>query len=509
MITDAKMKFWIDNNLNVLFVGEAGVGKTARVKQAFDEAGLKWLYFSAATLDPWVDFIGIPKESQDENGIKFIELVRPRPFAYDEVEAIFMDEFNRSPKKVRNAVMELIQFKSINGKKFEKLRLIWAAINPDNIKALDGSDDLEYDVEKLDPAQKDRFQVHVDVPYKPDKGYFLKQFGEEISENAIDWWNDLDEKSRKSVSPRRLDYALNVFVKGGDVRDVLPSNVNITKLITELKNGSYVKLMKAVFAKGEVEQAKKFLSIRNNYDNTISRILKSEDMLRFFIPCVKEEDLINLMGQEKKVYEHVVENYNIYEETIKSILDVNSNPKLAKKLKKEPKLMQMAEDLKAKTMSAQFSQLTFSDPSLQIKPIVKNQYGVMFSSLGGQTFSNFINDSATISSAIRNGTQYRVGIYHKILQNISDTETYNDYLTALKVLSDIIGSSHKQSLKQVMYKGLPELFGYVVNKCSQTSISNPGSVVETSQQIISKLRVRNGRADKLEEFLYTNSKLYV
>jgi hypothetical protein len=503
MITDAKLKFWIENNLNVLLIGEHGTGKTARVKEAFDEAGMKWLYFSASTLDPWVDFIGIPKEAQDEKGNKYIELIRPKPFAEDEVEAIFMDEYNRAPKKVRNAIMELIQFRSINGKKFTKLRMIWAAINPDDVKSEDGTEDFQYDVEKLDPAQKDRFQVWVDVPFKPDKGYFLKRYGEDICENAIDWWNDLDPKARKGVSPRRLDYALDVYVKSGDIRDVLPPTVNVSKLITELKNGSYVKLMKAVYAQGNVDEGKKFLAIRNNYDNTIQRILKSEDMLRFFIPCVKEEDLVNLMAAEKKVYEHVIDNYTTYENTIKTILDVNSNPKLAKKLKKEPKLMQMAQDLKAKAMTTQFSQLTFASPNLHVKPTVKNQFGVMFSSLGGQSFTNFINDSATVGNAIRKGTQYRVGIFHKMLQNITDNETEADYFTALKILADIIGSSHKQSLKQTIFKGLPELLGYVVYRCSAASGGK-----ETPQSVIGKIRVRNGRADKLEEFLFTNSKIY-
>ena len=40
------------------------------------------------------------------------------------------DELNRAKPKVRNAVMELIQFRSINGIKFNNLRMIWAAINP-------------------------------------------------------------------------------------------------------------------------------------------------------------------------------------------------------------------------------------------------------------------------------------------------------------------------------------------------------------------------------------------
>jgi hypothetical protein len=502
MITDAKLKFWIENNLNVLFIGEHGVGKTARVKEAFDQAGLKWLYFSASTLDPWVDFIGIPKEAQDEKGNKYIELIRPKPFAEDEVEAIFLDEYNRSPKKVRNAVMELLQFKSINGKRFNNLRIVWAAINPDDVK-IEGSDDFEYDVEKLDPAQKDRFEVHVDVPFKPDKGYFLKKYGEDIAENAIDWWNDLDQKTRRSVSPRRLDYALNVYVKGGDIRDVLPANVNVSKLITELKNGSYVKLMKAVFAQRNVDEAKKFMSVRNNYDNTIARILKSDDMVKFFVPCLREEDLVALMATEKKVYDHVVDNLTVYDTTVKNILDVNSNSKLAKKLKKEPKLTQMAQNLKARAMSNQFSQYTFSNPNLSTKPIIKNRYSTMFGSVSGQSFSSFINDPA-IPNTIRKGTAYRTGVFHKIAANITDNETHVNYMAALKVVSDIIGSTHKDSLKTPVWHGIPELFGFLIKKAVDTS-----NGTETPKSILSKVKVSNGRADKVEEFLFTNSKLYV
>lgn len=209
MITDAKLQFWIKNNLNVLFIGEHGVGKTARVKKAFEEAGLKWLYFSAATLDPWVDFIGIPKEVEDpKSGLKYIDLIRPKPFAEDTVEAIFIDELNRSHKKVRNAIMELLQFKSINGRKFKNLRIIWGAINPET--PINESTELEYDVERLDPAHKDRFEVHVNVPYKPDHTYFHEKFGTNATP-AICWWNDLSPAAKKLVSPRRLDYALTVW----------------------------------------------------------------------------------------------------------------------------------------------------------------------------------------------------------------------------------------------------------------------------------------------------------
>ncbi len=124
--------FWVQNNLNVLFRGKHGVGKTAVVINTFNRHKLKWKYFSASTLDPWVDFVGVPREATDENGNVYLDLLRPREFAADEVEAIMIDEYNRGAKKVKNAVMELLQFKSINGKKFNNLKMVWAAINPDD-----------------------------------------------------------------------------------------------------------------------------------------------------------------------------------------------------------------------------------------------------------------------------------------------------------------------------------------------------------------------------------------
>ena len=121
-LIDAKLDFWINKNYNVLFIGKHGVGKTSMVKDAFNRAGLNWMYFSASTMDPWVDFVGCPKEIHKDDGTSYLDMVRPKQFHDDEVEALFFDEYNRSHKKVRNAVMELIQFKSINGRKYNNLR---------------------------------------------------------------------------------------------------------------------------------------------------------------------------------------------------------------------------------------------------------------------------------------------------------------------------------------------------------------------------------------------------
>lgn len=334
MITDEKLDFWIKNNYNVLFIGEHGVGKTARIKEAFEKAKLKWLYFSASTLDPWVDFIGIPKEAVDAKGNKYIDLIRPKAFADDEVEAIFLDEFNRSSTKIRNAVMELIQFKSINGKKFNNLKVIWAAINPENEK----DEENKYDVEKLDPAQKDRFQIHVHVPYKPDKTYFTQKYGTDLARNSIDWWTKLNAKEQESISPRRLDYILDTYIKNGDVRDLVPKTINMTKFMNTMKNGSYLSHMKDIISSGDKSKISAFISNRNAFDETIDTIVSSDKLIETFIPYVKDEDFTNLLAKNKKVYNYVTSNADKFTNQIQNIIKAKNMPKLCNKLKKDEKL---------------------------------------------------------------------------------------------------------------------------------------------------------------------------
>lgn len=244
MISAKNLDFWIENKLNVLLIGKHGVGKTAIILEAFKKHGLKYKYFSAATMDPWIDFLGVPKEALDKNGKPYIKLIRPQGFESDSVEAIFMDEYNRAPSKVRNAVMELIQFKSINGKKFKNLRFVWAAINPDD-------EEGTYNVEKIDPAQLDRFQIQVQVPYKPHKPYFQATYGE-VGLHAIEWWNELPNNIKDEVSPRRLEYAIQQVLRKGDPKDVLPRNSNIAKFVqvvalggTTKRLGELIKLAKA------------------------------------------------------------------------------------------------------------------------------------------------------------------------------------------------------------------------------------------------------------------------
>lgn len=374
-ILKSKLDFWIEKNLNVLFVGKHGVGKTATVETAFRRNNLKYKYFSAATMDPWVDFLGVPKEkvvddlpesfrlikdlaridtlyardwiqanwklnqeqSQDivnrvvksKSGINYLELVKPYDFALGKVEAIFFDEFNRSPKKIRNAVMELIQFKSINGVKFPNLRVIWAAVNPD--------DDETYDVEKLDPAQLDRFHVRWEMPYKPDVEWFREKYGERTADSAIEWWNELPDEEKPKVTPRRLQYAIDQYENNGDLRDVLPESCNPSKLLSNLTHGPVLQKLENFIKNKDTEEAKKFLTNENNYFSALRFIKNTKTMTNFFMPLLPKEKIASLIHEDERLFKHVLSNAidtHVFLEVCKQILETNSDGKMVKRIRR-------------------------------------------------------------------------------------------------------------------------------------------------------------------------------
>lgn len=307
----------IENSLNVLMIGKHGVGKTAIIKQCFESHNLKWRYFSASTMDPWVDFIGVPKEMTDERGTRVLELVRPAAFAYDEVEALFFDELNRAPKKVRNAVMELIQFGSINGKEFKNLKVVWGAINPDD------DEQSNYDVEKLDPAQLDRFQIQIDVAYKPDMKFFRKTYGE-MGELAVKWWSDQKPDVKNLVSPRRLDYALSVIRSGGDVRYVLNSRqVNVSEFTNSVNRGNPIRDLETLLTKSEAEIRKTF-SDHNELKRLMSDLVEDERFMKGLAHYLPEEETLSQLQPKKrrgKFAQYVEANPQQFEHVMDAVLN--------------------------------------------------------------------------------------------------------------------------------------------------------------------------------------------
>lgn len=272
IINKLRLEQYLKLKYNVLFSGRHGVGKTEVIKSVFEDAGLRWKYFSASTLDPWVDFVGVPKVI-DRDGSTYLDLIRPKFIQDDEVDAIFFDELNRAPDKVLNAIMELIQFKSINGYKLKNLKVIWAAINPED-------DDDTYSVNHLDPAHVDRFHVKIDVPFDVDKDYFNTKYPS-VGDTFITWWKALPENIRFTVSPRRLDYAADAFINDCRLEDFLPAESNVSKLRGMLKSLPFHEQISNVASAAEAEV---FLKNINNATKLLEMVkVKDALAIDFFV----------------------------------------------------------------------------------------------------------------------------------------------------------------------------------------------------------------------------------
>ena len=462
---NTKLDFWIKNNLNVCFIGRHGVGKTAMVKEAFDRHELNWRYFSASTMDPWVDFVGVPREKTENKipesfdiirelckvdtglavdwvinnwklpaesaktvvqhalnrneGVTYLDIVRPQFLASGEIEALFFDEFNRSPKKIRNAVMELIQFKSINGMKFPKLRFIWAAINPED-------DASTYDVEKIDPAQADRFHVSVEVPYRPNTEYFRKTFGQRMADSAISWWEELGEDEKSRVSPRRLEYALDVYVRRGDMRDVLPVSSNVSKLITALNTGPITEKLDNLMRTKDEDEARKFLENENNCTSALKYIPKSEPLMDFFLPLLPKEKLSSLMEMDDKICSHVMTKLDlepVFHNICKQISSANLNAKMVKKLRR---VLTENENLA----------LAFQKDRLENKDAVPAQ-----PHFNKNVKGDYLQKLLVLNNYKFDSINQRIQAYEKICKDIPLKLTDEEANLTLKLLNDIFGNT--------------------------------------------------------------------
>jgi hypothetical protein len=462
MVRDENLDFWIQHGYNVLFIGAHGVGKTSIVRDAFNRNGLSWKYFSAATMDPWVDLVGIPRERQDGNGEPYLDLLRCQ--GLDEVEALFFDELNRAHKKVRNAVMELIQFRTINGKPFKKLKAIWAAINPDG--------DDTYDVEKLDPAQADRFHVTVTVPYKPEKEYFVNRYGQLMARAAISWWNELPDAVKGQVSPRRLDYALDIHTKGGDIRYSLPEQCNVGKLLTTLQHGPVQDTLRKFVTANDTVAATSFLAVENNYQAAIGYVKKTAEMMSFFFPLLSAEKLA-VLASETNPLKHMlgdITEQKKYADCISSVYGTGTDKGACKEIANfARKSADVAEIIGQKTATSGRYQMgtNIEPPYFSKHPVPSDIYQAHIKDIArvcGETYDvktkRFLN------------TNDRKRMYGDVVKMIPDKLSLIEAIDTLRVLDGITRRSQDTTIHK-----LDHLMG-IVNHCFQQISGHTGQSLE-------------------------------
>ena len=222
---------FMKHEFNVLLIGLHGGGKTTVIEAIAAKLGLRLGCFSIPTTDVYADLTGIPVPNRDEGVIEFFYNQ-----ILDEYDIIFFDEFNRPPHpKAMGAVMELVQKKSINGRKFNRLKAVWAAINPP---------ESGYVVDDIDPAIIDRFHAFVELPWVYHRKFYIDKFGKAVGDALLLWTNHLSKSKRSTVSPRRLEYIGQVAVKSGGneklIKKTLPPNTldkaDIATLVSKLQH---------------------------------------------------------------------------------------------------------------------------------------------------------------------------------------------------------------------------------------------------------------------------------
>jgi len=312
LINIDRLRTYAERGRNVLLEGHAGVGKSSAILESF--GSLKYKYFSAPTLDPWIDLVGAPRDVfSEKHGAHVLTLVRPEWVLDADVEIIFFDELNRASPKVLDAVMELIQFKSINGFKFPKLRAVWAAINP-------ADDNGDYKVEELDRALRDRFQVQLRIPYDVDDEYFSKKYPE-TGQVFCSWWRTLNPTVKNKVSPRRLDYLAEAYHDGDPLGDYLPDDAPVAALRKALKMQPFHEQMDAIT---NDEDAAAFLKKGNNTTKLLELVkIKDKQALAFFrmYQHVVPAEFVQVIAPVANVVEAGKEVVMTFEDLLKELLN--------------------------------------------------------------------------------------------------------------------------------------------------------------------------------------------
>lgn len=409
MANEADLDFFIEFKLNAMFRGLHGTGKTSMMVEAMERNGIPYRYFSAPTMDPWVDFIGVPKVVWDEEKkMELLRLIIPEQFALGTYQCLIFDEINRAKPATRNAIMELTQFKTINGSKFNGIEFIWGAMNPEETEDAD----LSYDVEVLDPAQKDRFQVFVDVPFEPSKMWFEKHWGN-AGIGAVEWWNELDDKVKLNVSPRRLNEALEMFQRGGDLRFTIPEdNINITSLLTRIDTGSLDEKLEILLKQGQ-EQRERFFHNINNTTDTMNMVLSRRDFTEAFLPYMQKDLIAEKLIEDNGKWMEMIMMYGDGNTIVPIVANI-----IAAKQAPRPLRGQMKDFAKSRNLDLT-SALNFAEAVQQ----------------GMESVGKKQND--------------RFMALHGVIQNFNSEADLDSYANTVELLAKIINVAKEDSLKDI------------------------------------------------------------
>jgi len=115
------LRFYIKNGGNLMTFGPAGIGKTEMAMQACELEGYDFVYLNLSVLEA-PDLMGLPVVDE-RSDVKRSEYALPKMLpprgSLDKPIVLLVDEADKAKPELQNPMLELFQFRSVNGTKLD------------------------------------------------------------------------------------------------------------------------------------------------------------------------------------------------------------------------------------------------------------------------------------------------------------------------------------------------------------------------------------------------------
>lgn len=208
-IMDRALDAVLRDGINVFFEGVPGTGKTSKIKAYLAKHNTDVVYYSVPALSP--EDLHVPFPAADGSVLEIMPQAKlvSTP-ANGGKKVIVLDEVCRGVRRTQNALMEVIQERTVGGQVIPGLA---GNIGINNPKAVAG---FKLDVGKSDMAQATRWTLSIQLNNVETgwSGYLYETYGDEITP-FIEWWqDDLDDLGRVLITPRTIERLYGLY-KGG------------------------------------------------------------------------------------------------------------------------------------------------------------------------------------------------------------------------------------------------------------------------------------------------------
>lgn len=123
-------RFSIRAGTNILMLGNAGVGKTEMATQASEEEDFEYIYLNLSVLEA-PDLMGLPMIDHETRTTDYATPKNLPALGTGKKKVLIVDELDKGKPELQNPMLEMFQFRSINGRKMDIHSVIATGNLPD------------------------------------------------------------------------------------------------------------------------------------------------------------------------------------------------------------------------------------------------------------------------------------------------------------------------------------------------------------------------------------------